>query len=77
MVLREGASLALLGLVFGLPVGLVATRLIRGQLFNVSPIDPPSLALAVAVLAGMALLASYIPARRAARIAPVDALRAE
>ena len=77
MVLREGASLALLGLVFGLPVGLVATRLIRGQLFNVSPIDPPSLALVVAVLAGMALLASYIPARRAARIAPVDALRAE
>jgi ABC-type antimicrobial peptide transport system permease subunit len=77
MVLGEGAALASLGLLFGLPAGLLATRLIRGQMFGVNAFDPPSLAVAIATLAGMALLASYIPARRAARIAPLDALRTE
>ncbi|HEX4568005.1 MAG TPA: FtsX-like permease family protein, partial [Vicinamibacterales bacterium] len=77
MIVSEGSKLAALGLAVGIPGGLLATRLIRGQLFNVSSIDPPSLALAIAMLAGMALLASYIPARRAARIAPLEALRVE
>jgi predicted permease len=77
MILNESTRLAALGLAVGIPGGLLATFLIRRQLFNVTPIDPPSLALAIVVLAGTALLASYIPARRAARIAPVDALRQE
>lgn len=77
LILVEGTRIAALGLAIGIPAGLAATRLIRGQLFDVRPIDPPSLALAIAVLAAMALLASYIPARLAARIAPLDALRVE
>lgn len=77
LILIEGTRVAALGLAVGIPAGVMATRLIRGQLFNISPIDPLSLALPIVMLAGMALLASYIPARRAARIAPLDALRVE
>jgi predicted permease len=77
MILREGTALALLGLAAGVPAGLLATRLIRRQMFGVGPLDPPSLALAVLVLAAMAIAASYLPARRASRVAPIDALRME
>jgi predicted permease len=77
MVLREAGILAAAGVAFGLPAGVAAARLIRGQMFGVGPLDPPSLAMAAGVLTMTALLASYIPARRAARIAPLDALRAE
>ena len=77
MILREGTALALLGLATGVPAGLLATRLIRRQMFGVGPLDPPSLALAVLVLAAMAIAASYLPARRASRVAPIDALRME
>jgi predicted permease len=77
MIVGEGARLAALGLAAGIPMALVATALIRRQLFQVNPFDPATLSLAAVVLAGMALLASYIPARRAARIAPLEALRVE
>ncbi len=77
MVIREGAVLAGLGVVVGVPVGLAATRLVRTQLYGVSPFDPPSLAGAVAVLLLTALAASYFPARRAAATDPLVALRAE
>jgi ABC-type lipoprotein release transport system permease subunit len=55
----------------------LGTRLIRRQLFDNGPIAPPSLALTIVMLGGMALLVSYVPARRAARIGPLDALRVE
>jgi ABC-type lipoprotein release transport system permease subunit len=58
-------------------VGLAAARLVRTQLFGVSPFDPPSLAGAVVVLLVTALAASYLPARRAAATDPLVALRAE
>lgn len=77
MIVREATALAVLGLATGLPAGLLATRLIRQQMFGVGPLDPPSLALAILMLAAMTFGASYLPARRAAHVAPLDALRME
>jgi len=77
MIVVEALSLALAGVVIGLPAGLAATRLIRDQMFGVGPVDLPSLSIAVAVLVVIALVASYVPARRAARVDPLEALRAE
>jgi ABC-type antimicrobial peptide transport system permease subunit len=77
MVLGEGVRMAITGVVIGVPVGLAATRLIRAQLFGVGPIDLPSLGLAILVLVATAILASYLPARRAAKVGPLEALRLE
>jgi ABC-type antimicrobial peptide transport system permease subunit len=77
MVVGEALRLGLVGVVVGVPVGLFATRLIRAQLFGVQPVDGPSLAVAAMVLVSTAVAASYLPARRAARVDPSDALRAE
>ena len=77
MVMREATLVAVAGVCLGIPIGLAATRLLRSQLFGVSTIDVPSLAAAVAVLLATAVVASYLPARRAARVAPIEALRAE
>jgi ABC-type antimicrobial peptide transport system permease subunit len=51
--------------------------LLKTQLFGIDLIDPPSIALAIAVLGGSAVLAGYLPARRAARVAPLEALGAD
>jgi predicted permease len=77
MVVREGVGLAAIGVACGLPTGIAAARLIRGQMFGVGPLDLPSITTAIVLLTVIALLASYLPARRAARIAPLDALRVE
>ncbi|MGH7551893.1 MAG: FtsX-like permease family protein, partial [Longimicrobiales bacterium] len=77
MVLREALALVALGALAGLPLTLAATRLLRNQLFQVAPIDPLSFAIALAMLTASAALAAYIPARRATRIGPMVALRAE
>jgi ABC-type antimicrobial peptide transport system permease subunit len=77
IVLREAIVLSGLGLACGVPAGVAAAGLIRKEMFGVGPLDPPSLALAVALLAVTAVLASYVPARRAAHVAPLDALRSE
>src|SRR6185295_15325642 len=77
MILGEAIALAALGVGIGVPIGLVATRLIRERLFGVGPIDVPSLSVAVAVLIATSIVASYLPARRAARVGPLDALRAD
>jgi predicted permease len=77
MIVGEALSLTVAGVAIGLPAGLGAARLIRGQIFGVGTVDPPSLAVAVAVLVGVSLVAGYLPARRAARIGPLEALRAE
>ena len=77
MILSEAVRLIAAGIVIGLAGSAAAARLLRGLLFGVSAADPATMA-AVAVVLGMAaLLASYIPARRAAAVNPVDALRAE
>ena len=77
MVLREGMVLTLVGLAVGLLLGLAAARLIASLLYGVSPVDPVSIVATVALLGSASLLASYIPARRAARIDPMVALRCE
>jgi len=77
LVLRETLALAALGIVCGLPVALAATRLLAGFLYGVRPGDPIVLAASVGFLVATAAVAGYIPARRAARIDPVIALRDE
>jgi predicted permease len=75
MVIREVGVVVACGLMIGLPTGLVLTRLIRSQLYNVSPMDAPATLAAASVVAAIGLLAGYLPARRATRINPVSALR--
>jgi macrolide transport system ATP-binding/permease protein len=77
MVVREAAILALAGIVIGCACALAAGRLMRGLLFGVRAWDLPTLVGVSIALGAAALLASYIPARRAAAVNPADALRAE
>jgi predicted permease len=77
MVLRETIGLTAIGILIGVPFGIMASRLIASQLFGVSPWDPLTIGLSVSVLATAALLAGYIPARRATKIDPIRALRYE
>ena len=77
MVLRETLYLVLGGLVIGVPAALLGARLISSQLFGMSPTDPLTLAAAAVVLTVVALLAGYLPARRASRVNPLNALRYE
>jgi len=75
LVLAQGMALAALGLVVGLAGALAMTRLLSTLLFGVSPRDPVTMAAAASVLAAVALLACYLPARRAAALDPLAALR--
>ncbi len=77
MVLWRGGLLAIIGLVIGLGGAFAATRVLAGFLFGVGPQDPLTFAVVALVLLSIALLATYIPARRAAKVDPVEALRYE
>jgi macrolide transport system ATP-binding/permease protein len=77
MVLREAIGLTGMGLAAGVVCAMGAAALMRSLLFGVEAWDVQTLAAVAAVLGSLALLASYLPARRAARVNPVDALRAE
>ncbi len=76
-VLGQGLKLTLIGVAIGLAGALALTRVISSLLYDVSPTDPLTFVCVSLVLAAVALLASYIPARRAARIDPMVALRYE
>ena len=77
LVLVEGARLAVAGIVVGLAGSYWATRLLSSFLYRVTATDPGAFAVAAIALFLVALLATYLPARRAARVDPMTALRAE
>lgn len=77
LIAWQGARLIVIGCLIGSAAAIVATQALRSVLYGVSPRDPLSLAVAVLLLAFTALAATLIPARRAIRIDPVDALRCE
>jgi ABC-type antimicrobial peptide transport system permease subunit len=77
MVLREAGILVAVGIAIGIPGALIASRLLTSQLFGVSPFDPLTLAGSALLLSVVAIAAAFVPARRASRIEPMRALRAE
>jgi ABC-type antimicrobial peptide transport system permease subunit len=77
MVLRDSLVLAGIGLCAGVPAALAGTRLLEALLYGLTPRDALTLNAAAALMIGLALIAGYAPARRAARIDPMVALRAE
>lgn len=77
LVIGEGMQLAGIGAAIGLAVSFTLNRLLKNQLFQVSAFDPLTFAVTALVLIAAALLACYIPARRAIRVDPMDALRYE
>lgn len=77
MVVRQGALLAAGGIAAGLVAAFALTRFVRSLLYEVSPSDPTAFFGTAALLFAVALAASYVPARRAGRIDPVRALKAE
>jgi putative ABC transport system permease protein len=77
MILRQGMALALAGVALGVLGAFVLTRAVKSLLFGVTPTDPATFSLVAAVLAAAAFAACYVPARRAAQVDPLRALRAE
>jgi putative ABC transport system permease protein len=77
MVVRQAAMLSGIGIAVGIAAALGLTRLIESKLYQVSAMDPVSYIVSAGVFAAVAIAASLIPARRAARLNPVEALRAE
>jgi putative ABC transport system permease protein len=77
LVVGQGMWLAGIGVALGVIAALAGARVLRGLLFGVGPSDPVSFIVAIVVLGAAAFLACYGPARRAARIDPMAALRAE
>ena len=77
MILNEISRMALVGVVTGLGAALLFSRLLRAMLFGLKPNDPVTLGSSALLLLGVALLAGFIPALRASRVDPMQALRHE
>jgi putative ABC transport system permease protein len=77
MILFEGLAVVVPGVAIGVPLALAAAWVVRSQLYGVSATDPRVIAMAAAVLVITSLVASWLPARRASRIQPIEALREE
>jgi predicted permease len=77
MFVRSGLVLTAIGLAIGLAAAFSLMRLMKSLLFGISPLDPPTYVAVPLILAASAILASYLPARRAAAAGPMEALRAE
>jgi putative ABC transport system permease protein len=77
LVVKQGMALVLMGIAAGTTLALGMTRLISGMLFGITATDPLTFAAVVALLGAVAFLANYLPARRAASVDPMVALRYE
>jgi ABC-type antimicrobial peptide transport system permease subunit len=77
MVFRDTIALVALGVVVGVPVSFASAQLLTSQLFGLGAVDMPSLGLSAALLVAVAAIAAIVPARRASRVDPMWALRAE
>jgi ABC-type antimicrobial peptide transport system permease subunit len=77
MILGESTWLAVAGIVVGVGAALGLTRLVKSMLYGIHPYDLPALSCGVSILLVVALAASWIPARRAARVETIEALRHE
>ena len=77
MVVRHGVLLAAIGVAIGLVAAAALTRILPSLLFEVSPVDPVTYCAVSAGLLAAAAVASYVPAHRASKINPVEALRAD
>jgi ABC-type antimicrobial peptide transport system permease subunit len=77
LIIGSGMGLALVGAVIGVPAALILTRLMGGLLSGITSTDPLTYVAVLVMLAASALLASYMPARRATRVDPMVALRTD
>jgi ABC-type antimicrobial peptide transport system permease subunit len=77
MILAQGLRLAIAGVIVGLAGAFAFTRLLKGLLFGIGASDPLTFVVLAIVLIGVALLACWIPARRATKVDPLEALRSE
>ncbi len=77
MILRQSIALAGIGLALGIPAALYSTRVVESMLFGLTARDPFAIGAAGVIMACVAVLAAYVPARRASRVNPIVALRAE
>jgi ABC-type antimicrobial peptide transport system permease subunit len=77
LVMREGLRTTIIGLAIGLLLAAGIGKLVSGLLYRVSPFDGAVMLIAAVVLSTAAMLASYLPARRATRVVPLEALRVE
>ena len=77
MVIRQGMVMSVGGVIVGVLGAVAATRLLSSWLYGIEATDPATFATVAVVLVGIALLATYIPARGAARVDPVNAMRSE
>jgi len=77
MVLRETLVLVITGVALGVPAALVSAKILRSLLFGLTPTDPVTIGVMSLLMLGIAALAGYLPARRAARVDPMVALRHE
>ena len=77
MILRECILLMVLGLAIGIPVALSSTRILKSLLYELSPLDPMAISIAIAAVTVMTIAAAWLPAWRATKIDPMQALRAE
>jgi putative ABC transport system permease protein len=76
-IIRQGMRLTVIGIGLGLVVSVAATRVLAGLLYGIKPVDPATYLAVSFFLAAVALVSCYFPARRAASLDPMDALRAE
>jgi predicted permease len=77
MVVSQGACVVLVGVVIGIGVALAATRLLGSLLYGITPVDPTVFAAMSAMMIAIGVLASYIPARRASSVNPIESLRSD